>query len=145
MNLHQRENLEATVEKKPKNNPVLVSAQLNKLRIAPRKVRLVCDLVRHLPPSQAITVLENTPKRAAPAVSKLISSAIANALHNLSASYDQLFIKEIFVNEGRTLKRFRPRARGVTYPILKRSSRVKVILGIKPPAVEEPTTNGTKN
>ncbi len=114
-----------------KNKPIQVTAQLNRLRMAPRKVRLVCDLVRDLKPQKALAVLNNTPKKAAPIVGRLISSAIANAVNNLSASFDSLFIKALFVNEGRTLKRSRPRGRGSAFKILKRSSQIKIVIGIQ--------------
>lgn len=114
-----------------KNKPTQVSAELKRLRMTARKVRLVCDLVRNLKPQKALAVLNNTPKKAAPIVSGLISSAIANAVNNLSATFDSLFIKELFVNEGRTLKRSRPRGRGSAFKILKRSSHIKVVIGIQ--------------
>ncbi len=108
-----------------------VKAQLNRLRMAPRKVRLVCDLVRHLPLKKALEVLANTSKKAAPIVACLLDSAIANAVNNFQVSFDQLFLQALFVNEGRTLKRSRPRGRGSAFPILKRSAHLQVILGIK--------------
>lgn len=115
--------------------------------MAPRKVRLVCDLVRNLPLKKALEVLANTTKKAAPIVSRLLDSAIANAVNNLQVSFDQLFLQALFVNEGRTLKRSRPRGRGSAFRILKRSSKIKVILGIKSnqAKTEAKIDNGTKN
>ena len=138
------------ITKNAVSKPVLVKASLMKVRLAPRKIRLVCALVRQKTPAQALTILANTPKRAAPLVRTLLASAIANAMHNFKLDYNRLTIAHLFVNEGKTLKRSRPRARGRTYQILKRTSHVHVVLQARPepeasqsPAPE--VANGSKN
>lgn len=105
-----------------------VKAKLSHLHIAPRKVRLVVDLIRGLDTQEAIAKLTLTAKRAARPVNKLLKSAIANAEHNFSLDKNNLFIKEIRADEGPRLKRWQPRAFGRAYQILKRSSHVSIIL-----------------
>jgi large subunit ribosomal protein L22 len=98
------------------------------VRIAPRKVRLVIDLVRGKKVDEALAILEFTPKRAAKVVKKLIQSAVANAEQNPDVDVDNLYIKRIYADEGPTLKRIRPRAVGRAYLIRKRTSHITVIL-----------------
>ncbi len=105
-----------------------VRAHLRHLRIAPRKVRLVIDLVRGLPVDQAIDQLNALPKGSSLPVMKLIKSAMANAEHNFKLDPKTLRIKSIVTNEGPKLKRYRPRAFGRAAEILKRSSHVTVVL-----------------
>ena len=85
---------------------------LRTVRIAPRKVRLVVDLIRGKQVGEAIAILRHTPKAASPVVEKLLKSAIANAEHNYDMDVNNLVIAQAFVNEGPTMKRFRPRAQG---------------------------------
>ncbi|WP_342252559.1 50S ribosomal protein L22 [Spiroplasma endosymbiont of Amphibalanus improvisus] len=101
-------------------------AHLKMIRISPRKVRLVVDTVRNQNVGEALKILENTNKRSALPIKKLLNSSIANAVNNNGLDTEKLFIKEIFVNEGPTLKRFRPRAHGRSYQILKRTSNVTI-------------------
>lgn len=103
-------------------------AVLRTVRIAPRKVRLVVDLVRGKKVGEAIAILKHTPKAASPVVEKLIMSAIANAEHNYEMDPNNLVISQAFVDEGPTLKRFRPRAQGRASAINKRTSHVTVVL-----------------
>ncbi|ASZ08888.1 50S ribosomal protein L22 [Mesoplasma chauliocola] len=103
-------------------------AYLNMIRISPRKVRLVADTIRNKPVATAIATLYNLDKRSAEPVLKLLNSAIANAVNNNGMDADKLFVKSIFVNEGPTLKRFRPRAHGRAYEILKRTSHITIIV-----------------
>ena len=98
------------------------------IRISPRKVRLVIDLVRGKKVDEALAILEFTPKRAAKVVKKLIQSAVANAEQNPDVDVDNLYIKRIYADEGPTLKRIRPRAVGRAYLIRKRTSHITVIL-----------------
>ena len=98
------------------------------IRIAPRKVRLVLDLVRGKEVSEALAILKLTNKRTSPVVEKLIKSAVANAEHNYDMDIERLFISEIYADEGPTLKRFRPRAQGSASRINKRTSHISVIL-----------------
>ncbi|KAF7378725.1 hypothetical protein HZH68_017175 [Vespula germanica] len=92
-----------------------------------KKVRLVADTIRNKPVANAIAILQNTNKDAVEPVLKLLNSAIANAVNNNGMDADKLFVKTIFVNEGPTLKRFRPRAHGRAYEILKRTSHVVIV------------------
>ena len=97
-------------------------------RIAPRKVRMVLDLVRGKEVQEALAILQLTNKRTSPVVEKLIKSAVANAEHNYDMDIDSLFVSEIYADEGPTLKRFRPRAKGSASRINKRTSHITVVL-----------------
>ncbi|ATG97175.1 50S ribosomal protein L22 [Mesoplasma lactucae] len=103
-------------------------AQLNMIRISARKVRLVVDAIRNKPVDVAIANLQNMDKRSAEPVLKLLNSAIANAVNNNGMDADKLYVKEAYVNEGPTLKRFRPRAHGRAYEILKRTSHITIVV-----------------
>ena len=102
-------------------------AKLRYLRVAPRKARLVIDLVRGKNVADAINILTFTRRAASEPVRKLIESAIANA-ESASADIDRLFVETIFVDEGPTLRRFRPRAMGRATRINKRTSHVTCVL-----------------
>lgn len=104
-------------------------AYLKNYRQSPRKVRLVADLIRGKKVEEAEAMLDFTPKRATQKLKKLLSSAVANALHNFDASKEKLYIKEIRVDKGVTLHRFRPRAMGRSAPINKRTSNIILVLG----------------
>jgi large subunit ribosomal protein L22 len=106
-------------------------AVLRTVRIAPRKVRLVVDLIRGKQVGEAIAILRHTPKTASPVVEKLLKSAIANAEHNYDMDVNNLFIEKIFVDEGATLKRFRPRAQGRASAINKRTSHITIVVSEK--------------
>lgn len=109
-----------------------MKATLRFLRISARKTRLVTDLVRGKSVEDAIFTLSVTRRAASEPISKLIASAKANAENaNDEISADQLYVKEIYVNEGPTLKRFRPRAMGRATRINKRTSHVTCVLGVK--------------
>ena len=97
-------------------------------RISPRKARYVMDLVRNEPVEKALETLRFTRRRAAPMISKVIRSALANAIQEGGASSEELVIQRAFVDEGPTGKRWRPRARGMAFPILKRTSHLTIIL-----------------
>ncbi len=115
-----------------------VKAHLRFLRIAPRKVRLVIDLVRGKSVEFALDQLSVLPKRSSLPISKLIKSAVANANHNFQIDPKTLTVKSIVANEGPRLKRFQPRAFGRAAEILKRTTHVTVILEgkqLKKPAV----------
>lgn len=101
------------------------------VRIAPRKVRLVVDLIRGKQVGEAISILKFTPNGAAAVVEKVLMSAIANAEHNYDLDLANLYVSEAFVNEGPTMKRFRPRARGSASPINKRTSHITVVVSEK--------------
>ena len=101
------------------------------IRISSRKVKVVIDLIRGKSVDEAEAILLYTPKAAAEPVLKLLRSAIANAEINLELSRDNLYVAEIFANQGPTLKRYRPRARGSAFHIRKRTSHITVILDEK--------------
>jgi large subunit ribosomal protein L22 len=101
-------------------------ATVNSVRIAQRKVRLVVDLVRGKSIGEAFAILRGTPRGASIVVEKVIKSAVANAEHNYQMSQDKLFVKEIYVGEGKTLKRMQPHSQGRGFAILKRTSHVYV-------------------
>ena len=103
-----------------------VSATARRLRIAPRKLRLVADQVRGKDVERALDILEFSTGKAAPMVRKVLESAIANAENNEGADVDELKVATIHVDEGRTMKRIRPRARGRADRIFKRTSHVTV-------------------
>lgn len=103
---------------------MVVKAKLNNLRIAPRKVRLVADLIRGKNVDWAQSVLEMIVKRAAKPMSKLLKSAVANAENNFHLDKDNLYISKIMVNEGRKLKRWRARSRGRAFEIQKKTSHI---------------------
>lgn len=98
------------------------------VRIAPRKVRLVVDLIRGKNVGEAVAILRHTQRGASPVIEKVLNSAIANAEHNYEMDADNLVISEAYVNEGATLKRFRPRAQGRASKIDKRTSHVTVVV-----------------
>ncbi|WP_026389245.1 50S ribosomal protein L22 [[Acholeplasma] multilocale] len=103
-------------------------AKLNMIRISPRKVRLVVDTIRNKSVANAVATLQNLDKASAEPVLKLLNSAVANAVNNNGMEADKLFVKTVFVDEGPTLKRFRPRAHGRAYEILKRTSHITLIV-----------------
>ena len=102
------------------------SAILRGIRISPQKARLVADQVRSLSVARALDILTFSPKKGAGLIKKLLNSAIANAEHNNSADVDALKVARIFVDEGPTLKRMSPRAKGRGNRILKRTSHITV-------------------
>lgn len=105
-----------------------VSATAKRLRVSPRKARLVVDQVRGKAVSDAIDILSFSTLKSAPLVRKVLESAMANAENNEGADVDDLRISEIYVNEGITVKRIRPRARGRADRIFKRTCHVTVTL-----------------
>jgi large subunit ribosomal protein L22 len=90
------------------------------------KARRVVELIRNLPAQQALSVLEFAPQAASEPVRKVLASAIANAEHNFSLDPETLIVSRAFVDEGPTLKRFRPRAQGRAYRIRKRTSHITI-------------------
>ena len=102
------------------------SATLNYARTSPQKMRLVADQIRGLPVDRAMNILSFSNKKVADIIKKVLESAIANAEHNDGADIDELKVTEIYVNQGPTLKRLRPRARGRADRIIKRMSHITV-------------------
>ena len=101
------------------------------IRISPRKVKVVIDLIRGKQVDQALAILMYTPKAAAPVVEKLLNSAIANAENNLSMDRESLYVAEVYANQGPTLKRYWARSHGRADMILKRSSNITIVLDQK--------------
>lgn len=108
-----------------------VKASLNRYRQSPRKVRLVANLIKGKPVDAALVQLRVLTKRAGGPLAKLVQSAVANAKNNFKLDTTNLYIKNITVNEGPTMKRFMPRAFGRAAQIKKRSSHVEVTLAAK--------------
>lgn len=119
-------------------------AKLRHLRIAPRKVRLVADLIRGEMALQSLVILKHTTKRACRPMAKLLQSAIVNAKNNFQLDENILYISKITVDEGPKLKRWRPRAMGRAYPIQKKTSHITICLKekeekeLKAKVIEEP-------
>ena len=105
-----------------------VRARAEDTGVSPRKIRLLVDMVRGKKVDEALTILRFTPTPTARVVAKVVKSAAANAENNFQMSPSDLRITRIFADEARTLKRYRPRARGRASPILKRSSHITVIV-----------------
>ena len=103
-------------------------AKLMGVRLSPQKAKLVVDLVRGKSVSEALDILAFTNKSSAPVVAKLIKSAAANATNNYKMDEASLYIKEIWVGPGKTLKRFMPKAKGSASRILKRTSHINVVV-----------------
>jgi len=103
-------------------------AKHRQARSSAQKVRLIADLIRGKKVPEALNILTYNKKKAAILVKKVVESAIANAEHNNGADIDVLKIKKIFVNEGSTMKRMMPRAKGRADRILKRTSHITVIV-----------------
>ncbi|NLX91406.1 MAG: 50S ribosomal protein L22 [Firmicutes bacterium] len=103
-------------------------AQARFIRIAPRKARIVIDLIRGKSVNEALGILRYTPKKGARIIEKVLKSAVANAENNNNMSRDALVISKAYVDEGPTLKRYKPRARGRATRIRKRTSHITVML-----------------
>ena len=103
-------------------------AYLKHLRITPRKAKIVCDLIRGKDVKYAEAILKHTPKSASEPICKLLKSAAANAENNHEMNPEKLYVSEIFVAPGPTMKRIMPRAQGRAYRILKRTSHITIVL-----------------
>ena len=101
------------------------------IRVPARKVQLVVDLIRGKQVGEAVAILRHTPKAASPIVEKLLNSAVANAEHNYSMNVNALVISQAYVNQGPTMKRFRPRAMGRASRINKRTSHITLVVSEK--------------
>jgi large subunit ribosomal protein L22 len=100
-------------------------------RVAPRKARLVIDLIRGKSVPEARNILQFSDRAAAEIVLKTLNSAVANAEHGTQVQAEDLFVTEIFADDGPTLKRIRPRAQGRAFRIRKRTSHITVVVGTK--------------
>ena len=103
-------------------------AYLKYLRISPRKVVILCDLIRGKDYAVAVAILENLQKSSSEPIKKVLMSAAANAEHNLGMSKDNLYVAACYADQGPTLKRVMPRAQGRAFRILKRTSHITVVL-----------------
>ena len=101
------------------------------VRIAPRKLRIVINLIRGKSVNEAFAILKYTPKVGSEVIEKVLRSAVANAEHNYDMNVDKLVVSNAFVNQGPTMKRIHPRSRGQAFKILKRSSHVTVAVNEK--------------
>ena len=106
-------------------------AHIKHVRISPRKVKIVIDLIRGKNVDEALAILQYTPKAASPVVSKVLESAIANAVNNQELNRQNLYVAEVYANPGPTLKRYVARSRGSASPMLKRTSHISVVLDQK--------------
>jgi large subunit ribosomal protein L22 len=113
-----------------------VTAQLNNLRISPRKVRLVARIIKGMDANAAKYQLDHIVKKSSKPIVKLINSAISNARNNFNLARENLFIKDIIVNEGPKLKRFKPKGFGMASPIEKKTSHIKIVLEEKVPGLK---------
>ena len=111
-------------------------ARASYVRVTPMKARRVIEMIRDLPAQQALSVLEFAPQAASEPIAKVLASAIANAEHNFSLDPESLIVSRAYVDEGPTLKRFRPRAQGRAYRINKRTSHIT----IEVESIDTPTT-----
>ena len=103
-----------------------VQAISRNIRISPRKVRIVANLIRGKKAGEAISILHNTPKAASKIIEKCLRSAMANAENNNNMNIDNLYISTIFVDPGPIMKRVHPRSRGQAFGIMKRTSTLTV-------------------
>lgn len=98
------------------------------IRVSPRKARLVMDLIRGKDIGEAVGILKNTPNKAAKIIEKVLNSAVANAENNHEMVADDIFVAKGYVDEGPTLKRFRPRSMGMATRIRKRTSHITIVV-----------------
>ena len=115
-------------------------ARASHVRVTPMKARRVIDLIRDMPAQEALSVLKFAPQAAGEPIAKVLASAIANAEHNFQLDPESLVILRAYVDEGPTLKRFRPRAQGRAYRINKRTSHIT----IEVESVDVPAKRGRK-
>ena len=106
-------------------------AQARYVRVTPMKARRVVDLIRGLPVAEAQAILRFAPQAASDPVGNVLDSAVANAAHNHQLDAATLVVREAYVDEGPTMKRFRPRAQGRAYRIRKRTSHITVVVANK--------------
>ena len=124
-------------------------AQARYVRVTPMRARRVIDLVRGMPADQALAVLRFAPQAASEPVYKVVASAVANARYaaerdSQRLDVEDLVVREAYVDEGPTLKRFRPRAQGRAYRVRKRTSHITVVVAPKPEDKPTRTTTSSK-
>jgi large subunit ribosomal protein L22 len=108
-----------------------IRAIAKSVRIGPRKIRLVADMIRHLSIDEALFALQSSGKRASLPIEKALNSAVANAVNNAGLEKNSLMIESINISEGASLKRFIPSSRGRTHPYKRRSSNIRIVLKTK--------------
>lgn len=113
---------------KAMQSELTATAKATYIRIAPRKVQIVLDLIRNQPADKAMAILKYTPKAACEPLMKLLKSAIANAENNNNMDVSRLYVAECSVCQGPTLKRIRPRAQGRAFRINKKTSHITLVL-----------------
>jgi large subunit ribosomal protein L22 len=106
-------------------------AIVRNVRMTPRKMKLICDLIRGKDATTAMAIIKNTPKAASEVMEKLLKSAMANAENNFNLDAGNLFVKEVHVAPGPIMKRIMPRAQGRAFRILKRTCHVTLVLAEK--------------
>lgn len=106
-------------------------AEAKYVRVSPRKVNYICKEIRGKQVDEALTILHFTPKKGAKVLEQVLRSAIANAENNLSLDRDTLVVSQAWANDGPTMKRWHPKAKGAAYPILKRTSHIGVVVSEK--------------
>lgn len=111
-----------------KPEPRDVKATAKTVRVTSRKAKLVLDLIRGKDVAEAMGMLKLLPNKAARVTYKVVKSACANATHNFQMDESKLYVKECYANEGITMKRYMPRAKGSASPILKRTSHITVVV-----------------
>jgi large subunit ribosomal protein L22 len=119
-------------------------AQARYVRVTPMKARRVVDLIRGMQAGEAAAILRFAPQAAAEPVRKVLESAIANADDTDGVAADSLFVAQAYVDEGPTIKRFRPRAQGRAYRINKRTSHITVVVEERTPVQRTRRTAGSK-
>jgi len=119
-------------------------ARASYVRVTPMKARRVIELIRDLPAQEALAVLQFAPQAASEPIRKVLASAIANAENNFSLDPESLIISRAYVDEGPTLKRFRPRAQGRAYRIRKRTSHITIEVESVEVSSDTPSTRGRK-
>lgn len=124
-----KEEVKPAAPKKPM--PTEAKALAMNVKVTPRKVRLVIDLVRGLPVKQALGILENVNRSGSEPVIKVIKSAAANAVNNFGMDEAALYVAEIYANDGLRMKRYIPRAKGSASGLVKRSSNITVVVKMK--------------
>jgi large subunit ribosomal protein L22 len=108
-----------------------ITAKAMQVRVSPRKMRLVVDMVRGMDVNEALGVLKFTPNKSAEDIYKAIRSAQASAENNYDLDPDDLYVKAIYADDGPTFKRFKPRARGRVNQVLKRTAHLTVVVAEK--------------
>ena len=116
------------VKEVKKPEPRDVKATAKTVRVTTRKAKLVLDLIRGKSTAEAMGILKLTPNNAAAITHKVVKSAVANATHNFQMDESKLYVKECYANEGITMKRYMPRAKGSASSIMKRTSHITVVV-----------------